>query len=320
VRRFARVGTCLVAACYAVGLLGAQSWLLDLFSHFRVQYAALLAVVALALTLLRDARFAIAAWIASCWVGWPLMRSAVPTQATAGVAQHAAATLKVVTLNAWYRNDDTPRIARYLDASGADLVLVQEFDSARMRELIAALRSYPHHAMEAAADRHGAAVLSRWPIEAAASLPLARAKRHAQWARLQWDGTSIEVVAVHLPWPLGGDSSRVRNAELDALADWMRQAQRPVIVGGDFNQTPWSRHFARALRHAGAASALAANPDLGTWPTTFPPLGIQIDHCFVSRDWHVVGVRRGPNVGSDHYPVEVVLQLQPPTLRGSLAG
>lgn len=300
----------LACVSFAFGLLGAHWWFFDLFAHFRVQYGYALLSCAAALSLLRDVRWAAVAWIAAAVVAWPVVLSELPTAATANVAGRPQSGFKVLTLNAWYRNGDTARIARYLADSDADVILIQELDSTRVRELAAALPSYPHAALAAAADRRGAAILSRWPIESSQPLPLANAPRHAQWALVRWHSTAVQVVAVHLPWPLGPGISRKRNDQLRALSQWMSKAQGPTIVGGDFNLSPWSPHFTAALERAQARDALANRPDLSTWPTQFPPLGIQIDHCFLSDAWQVTRVTRGPSVGSDHYPVLVEVRLK----------
>lgn len=307
--RFARIGCVLVSVAFVFGLLGAHWWLFDLCAHFRVQYGYALLVCAVLLTLFRDFRWAIPAWIAAVWISWPHALSLPHVDAAASVAAEDQPTFKVLTLNAWYRNHDTAQVARYLATSDADVILVQEFDGKRMRELVAALPSYPHAALAAAADRRGAAILSRWPIESSQPLPLATARRHAQWALVRWHSMPVQVVAVHLPWPLGPRVSRERNQQLRELSQWMRQADGPVVVGGDFNLSPWSPHFDAALELANARDAIGSRPGMSTWPTQFPPLGIQIDHCLVSHEWQVMRIARGPRVGSDHYPVLVELRL-----------
>jgi endonuclease/exonuclease/phosphatase (EEP) superfamily protein YafD len=39
-------------------------------------------------------------------------------------------------------------------------------------------------------------------------------------------------------------------------------------------------------------------------------MGIPIDHVLASAHWRVVESQVGPDVGSDHFPVAVVLQLK----------
>ncbi|MET0657028.1 MAG: endonuclease/exonuclease/phosphatase family protein [Steroidobacteraceae bacterium] len=320
--RLARIGCVLVPVVFVLGLLGSHWWLFDLFAHFRVQYGYALLACALLLTLFRDFRWSIPAWIAAAWISWPQALSLLQADAAASMTAQAQPTFKVLTLNAWYRNYDTAQVARYLGSSNADVILVQEFDGKRMRELVAALPSYPHAALAASEDRRGAAILSRWPIESSQPLQLANTRRHAQWALVRWHSMPVQVVAVHLPWPLGPRVSQRRNQELHALSQWMRRAEGPVVVGGDFNLSPWSPHFHAALELANARDAIASRPGMSTWPTQFPPLGIQIDHCLISREWQVMRIGRGPRVGSDHYPVLVELRLdaQNATPRGPHAG
>lgn len=271
--------------------------------------------------MLRDVRWAAATWAAAAWLAWPLAVQTTSFDAAARNDAQDARAFKVVTLNAWFRNRDTRRVAHYIAVSQADVVFVQEFDAARMRELTRALPTGIHAAFVANLDRHGAAVLSRWPIEAARPLHLAGTSRYAQWALVRWRDKQVQVVAVHLPWPLGPQSTRERDAQLNALAEWMSRSTQPVIVGGDFNQTPWSPRFSKAVAAAHARDALATHPAMYTWPTSFPLLGIQIDHCLISPQWQVARTGRGPRIGSDHFPVELELRLDADAIpRARVAG
>jgi endonuclease/exonuclease/phosphatase (EEP) superfamily protein YafD len=306
--RTTQIAFVLVLIAFAIGLLGERVWAFDLLSHFRVQYGYALLVCALLLSWLRVGRWAVPAWMSAAFVAWPVLLSHLPTKASAHGAAQSLPSFKVVTLNAWFRNENVERIARYLATSEADVIVIQEFDSRRMRELMALLPDYPHSALDAAQDRHGAAILSRWPIESSQPLSLSTGARHAQWARVRWHSTAVEVVGVHLPWPLGARVSAQRNQELYALAQWMRTRTGPLVVAGDFNLSPWSPHFVAALEQAQAQDAFASQRPLRTWPTRFAPLGIRIDHCWTSQDWHVAQAIRGPDVGSDHYPLLVELR------------
>jgi len=85
-----------------------------------------------------------------------------------------------------------------------------------------------------------------------------------------------------------------------------------LIIVGDFNSTPWS--FGRR-RDDARLGVLRRTRNLFSWPAErvshnklpapFPVL--PIDHIYAGRGWATVSVRRGPRLGSDHYPVVAVL-------------
>jgi endonuclease/exonuclease/phosphatase (EEP) superfamily protein YafD len=85
-----------------------------------------------------------------------------------------------------------------------------------------------------------------------------------------------------------------------------------LIVGGDFNLTPWSFGLRRQDARFGLVRLTRA---MATWPAgkishwrlnlPFPLLAI--DHLYAGKSWRVVSVTRGPVLGSDHYPIVAVL-------------
>ena len=163
------------------------------------------------------------------------------------------------------------------------------------------LTSYPYSFNEP--QPHGVVIFARWPIVSAESVPLADAGVLAARVTLNWHGTPVTVLGVHLHWPLGPTNSRLRNAELAAIASFAAAHSEPLIVAGDFNITPWSRHFRTALERSGLHDSAAGHGLAPSWPAQFPPLGIRIDHCWISRHWRSTDVRLGPASGSDHLPL-----------------
>jgi endonuclease/exonuclease/phosphatase family metal-dependent hydrolase len=93
-----------------------------------------------------------------------------------------------------------------------------------------------------------------------------------------------------------------------------------LIILGDFNATPYTPRFRSLL---GATRLKVAGPRW-FWPATYPvggPLiylsrrlsnalpGLLIDHVLVDRHFAVQTFRRGPEIGADHYPIVVDLEL-----------
>jgi len=146
-------------------------------------------------------------------------------------------------------------------------------------------------------------VFSRWPILSAQPLALAAGSMRAAQVTLDWNGTPVTVLGVHLHWPLGATNSRLRNEELAGIASFAAGMTGPLIVAGDFNVTPWSRHFRVALERSGLNDCAAGHGLAPSWPAQVPPFGIRIDHCWTSKHWRSADVRLGPSLGSDHLPL-----------------
>ena len=281
-------------------MLGRYAWPLDLFANFRVQYALLFLILAILLFALRLPLLGMLA-IAGAGLG------AIPIVSYMGVqtarAEAGSAPFRVVAYNTWFRNHDYAAIGRFLEQTKADVIVLEERDRDDGAQRIASyLHSYPHSFIER--RPHGAIVFARWPIVSAESLPLTDGPGvPAARVTLDWQGTPVTVLGVHLHWPLGPKSSRMRNAELAGIARFAAASKEPLIVAGDFNVAPWSNHFRTALQQSGLSDCAAGHGLAPSWPSQFPPLGIRIDHCWASNHWRSIDVRLGPSNGSDHLPL-----------------
>lgn len=295
--------TWLLWVVLGLGHLGLHSWLLDLFANFRVQYMALFAACVVVLTIVRRRKTALVA----------LMGVALTTATMAPYFQErpvvpaSGERFRLLTFNVWYRNDDLSRALEFLQQAKADVVILQEVDAAQLPAIAQRLTAYPHHAMTPVRG-HALAMFSRWPLRVEhLRLPMG-ATRIAR-ATLDWNGTPLTIVGAHLSWPLGKRTAAARAAELQVLAQTVGRETGPVIVAGDFNLTPWSRHYERFTASSKLIDCAIGQGLLSSWPAQLPPLRIRIDLCFASAQWRVRDVAIGPKLGSDHLPVIVDLEL-----------
>jgi endonuclease/exonuclease/phosphatase (EEP) superfamily protein YafD len=132
-------------------------------------------------------------------------------------------------------------------------------------------------------------------------------------ATIDVDGGEVLVVCVHpeSPYPAGAQQWSV---EMQRLAAWLGDVERPAIVAGDFNSTSDHRQF-RGLLDAGFADA-AAQVGAG-WLPTFPanrrrvPLLITIDHVLSNDGIVATDVQRVDIDDTDH--AALVVRLAVPT-------
>lgn len=305
--RLAVAATLLVWLALLAGSLGRAAWPLDLFAHFRVQYAASLLVLTLLLLILRR-------WVLAAVALVGLGVSAVPLipylpHQWSGTASAAAngPKFRLLAFNVWFRNPDLAGAAAYMERSQADAIVLLELVPSQVERLRALLPSYPYFYVEP--SRMGAAVFTKWPMLSAESMPLAQAGAIAARVQIDWRGSPVTVLGVHLNWPLGPRNSQFRNEELAGVVEFSKAQREPLIVAGDFNLTPWSRYFSDALERSGLHDAARGFGLARTWPAQFAPLGIRIDHCLLSRHWNSLHVATGPWLGSDHLPVIADLAL-----------
>lgn len=280
-------------------------WAFDLFSHFRVQYvAAALCLGAVALAVRAYPSAAVLALVVlvhgfaikDLWLG--------------GTASAAAGgdALRVVSLNVYSANRTPEKVLDFVRATDADLVVLIDAEGSRWKPVLRAMRKlYPHQAARA----RRVMLFSRHPIRGQQILRPAGGGRPFLVAEIALGDETLVVAGVHpsSPSPIEPAESRRRNRVLEHLAEVVANVEHPVIVAGDFNTTPWSPHYWDLLARSGLRNAAEGKGHLPTWPTSFWPVRIPIDHVLIKGPLAATSVRRGPDVGSDHFPIVADLRL-----------
>jgi endonuclease/exonuclease/phosphatase (EEP) superfamily protein YafD len=302
----------MLTAASAMALAAAFGWPFELFSHFRLQYAVVALLLALALVGLRRPGWALAAGLLAAWHGAPMLQRAVagaPPVACAGTP------LDVVTANLYYRSRDLRRFGAWLERHPADLVVVQEVTPAGA-EALEAMSGYPYRELLARSDAYGVGVLSRWPLDNVRSLDLAGDGHPSLAGDVIVEGLRMHFLAVHARWPVLPSLARSRDRALHRMAVLVRARPGPTVVLGDLNLSPDSPAFGRLLADGRLQDALAGPVWQPTWLAGFWPLALRIDHVLVSDDVCVEGRGVGDPIDSDHRPVTARLRV-PDTARST---
>jgi endonuclease/exonuclease/phosphatase (EEP) superfamily protein YafD len=296
-----------VLLCLVLGSWGRVAWPLDLFSNFQLQYFVLFVLLTIVLMIVGRARAIYASLLCTILASLPLFSyMSFPGR----TAEASPARFRLVTFNVWYRNEQAQAIARYLESTAADMIVLEELTDEHRRALEPLLRAtYPHMTVEP--GELGVAIFSKWPIASSRSVPLS-AEANGGLVTVAWQGQRVSLLGVHLHWPLGWYSAPLREQELRSIASFAASFGEPLLVAGDMNLTPWSPNFERLLKDSGLVDSAVGEGLTPSWPSQFLPAGIRIDHCLMSRHWRSVEVGVGPDVHSDHRPLQVDLQLTEP--------
>ena len=301
-------GVCGLAALVAQG--GRFSDFLDLFTHFAPLYlAGSILVVGLAL-LRRSLRRLLVLGVAATLSSLLLMAAEFPRsrQATASTRSER---LKIAQFNLSSDDQWNSSVVAWLAEADPDVVVLEDLGP-NLRRAISQRLPGRHFVCT---DHCGVALISK---ARPTSSKTYRGEHYgltppAALARFGGDRNGFLVVGTHLarPYAVGPDSmstyTGVRTENMRRLRRIMKAyPQSGMILVGDFNSTPWSFTFQRDEAQLGLERRTRL---LFTWPANLTGIALlPIDHVYAGADWRTVSVNRGPRLGSDHYPVVVVLE------------
>lgn len=325
--RWLRIRTHIARAAAALGFLitlltiaswgGRLGWPVELATHFRVQYAVLLALVSLVLAVL--ARFRIAGFFALMIV--PSAAAIFPLYVSPGRPPDIGARmsrLRFMTANIHTDNRRYKAFVDHVRDVNPDVLLVLEVDQAWVRGLAPLRPRYPYRWERPLSDNFGIALYSKLRAISIEGRELGGVDVPAVLARLRVDGGSLAVIGMHTLPPTRPRYSNYRDRQLKAAAELASDLPGPLILAGDLNITGWSPLFNDLLRDGGLTDSRRGFGVQSTWPSQAALMRIPIDHVLVSPGVHIFDRRVHPGLGSDHRSVVVDLGLiRPPLHKGS---
>jgi endonuclease/exonuclease/phosphatase (EEP) superfamily protein YafD len=300
-----------IALLATVGILFApRFWVADLGVHFRLQFAALAIAGVVILAATAEPAWAAVAFLVAAVnlvIAAPhVLPRGAPAVAAAG---DAGPVIRLATINVYYRNRQFQRVVDFIRHERPDAVVLVEVTAEWDQALTALDDEYAQRYVTRGTKGAGVLLLSRWPMQAAI-LPDYADAEPAVTATLQLHGRSLQLLGVHTSWPLGPRCSALRDQQLERLGEFARLQSGPLVILGDLNVSPFSRHLQALVAGGQLKSAAQGRGWQPTWPTFLPPAGIHIDHALISGGVLVRGFRRGTRVGSDHLPVIVDIALE----------
>lgn len=270
---------------------GTIAWLLDLLSHWQLLYLAGLFPACLIL-MFENPRWGLA--LLSVPLPWMMAAEQVPISAR----EAGMRVLNVASANVHIENTDVTPLTRWLSDALPDVVVLHEVSPDYSKQL-QAYANYPFKQLAPANDPFGLAILSRFPLKNVEKFTDEGGIPYVK-ALLDWNGHLVTLIAWHPMPPLSPRYHHARNAQLRILAEAARREGNPTILAGDLNATPWSSAF-NGISQLGLRHATGLAP---TWPAAgLGMLGIPIDHVLISGHWQALERSKGPDIGSDHFPV-----------------
>lgn len=198
-----------------------------------------------------------------------------------------------------------------IDRLQPDVVLTLETDQVWQEALKPIEADYPYRVAVPQDNLYGMHLYSRLPLadtEVKFILSDETPSIHAT-IRLR-SGLSVQLYCLHPkpPSPTEAKDSTLRDAELLIVGDQIKDIDESCIVMGDLNDVAWSRTTRLFQRISGLLDPRVGRYFMNTFHADYPLLRWSLDHIFHSTDFGLVEMKRLPHIGSDHFPIYVVLQ------------
>ncbi len=301
-----------LAALSLAGFLGGSIWWLDVIANFRAQFVIVLALLGLLVAVTKWKRWSypiFAAAVVNGLVVLPLFVGA-PPDPVAGLPD-----LRVLSFNLLSTNESYSEVGEYIASVDPDVVLLHE--ASRPWEVAMSTGPSDYEVVVARSDDliFGTLVMVKGEDVEVVSHGFSTSSPRAVSVSFVPEGwpTPVTVLGSHPLAPTNEERADLRDAQIGFISEWVNDQNGPHVVAGDLNATPWSWPYRLLLAETELESSQRG---FGLQPT-FPAdsnlfLRVPIDHVLVSSDLSVVERSLGPDLGSDHFPLLVDLQLKAP--------
>jgi endonuclease/exonuclease/phosphatase (EEP) superfamily protein YafD len=303
-----------------MSLLGKFWWVFDVFTHFHLQYCWLVIPGIMLFSFVKSYRWAVLSIFLLLFNFAFIMPYYLPLRVQAmqserpQVSAEVPATYQIMFANILATNQDHQKIAREVRRINPDVAMFVEVSDGAYTDLQKALPDYPYQYLTTTnTPFFQVAIFSRFPFD---GVPLKQffggTPQTALEARLKLpEGRSFTIIGIHPTPPASKQWADWRDTQFTDLAGYLAVHQQPVMVVGDFNASPWSAPYQQLLKDSHLKDSRDGFGVQPSWPSNVPVyVRIPIDQILISSDIAVTDRFIGEDVGSDHLPVNVKIQLK----------
>ncbi len=219
--------------------------------------------------------------------------------------------ISLIVSNVLTPNQKYHLLIEQIEKHQPDLVLTLETDQTWQNELSVIEKDYPYRVPVPLDNLYGMHLYSKLELtDTEVKFILSDEIPSIHTTVTLRSGHAVQLYCLHPkpPSPTEAKDSTLRDAELLIVGDQIKDLDESCIVMGDLNDVAWSRTTRLFQRISGLLDPRVGRHYVNTFHADYPLLRWSLDHVFHSTDFALVKMQRLPHVGSDHFPVYVVLQ------------
>ncbi|NHB56583.1 endonuclease [Acinetobacter sp. 194] len=219
--------------------------------------------------------------------------------------------ISLIVSNVLTPNDQYHLLIEQIETLQPDLVLTLESDQTWQNELSVIEKDYPYRVPVPLDNLYGMHLYSKLKLsDTEVKFILSNEIPSIHTTVTLRSGQPVQLYCLHPkpPSPTEAKDSTLRDAELLIVGDQIKDLDESCIVMGDLNDVAWSRTTRLFQRISGLLDPRVGRHYVNTFHADYSLLRWSLDHVFHSTDFALVKMERLPHVGSDHFPVYVILQ------------
>lgn len=230
---------------------------------------------------------------------WPYFALA-PVQVTLADATPDGC-FSALSLNVKMTNQEYQKVARIIDRTKPDILLLMEPDAKWAHALAPQLSHYSYRLSKPQDNAYGMEFASNLVVRKAQMVSNTAANTPTLYATIDVrSGAQFEFIGLHPRPPIPGQNTTKRDANIARAA---AHGLADALVMGDFNDVPWSRTTTTFREQGGWRDPRIGRGSFPTFPVGYTLVGWPLDQLMVKNKVEAVSFTRMENVGSDHLPV-----------------
>lgn len=223
--------------------------------------------------------------------------------------------IAILIANVYQDNRQSESYLSLIKKCDPDVVLMVETNVWWQQQMDAIGETYPHQLKVPLENTYGMIFYSRLPLRNGSINFLVKEDIPSIETEVQLkSGQWIKLYCLHPepPVPQENPRSTERDKEILIVAEKAKDSDLPVIVMGDLNDVAWSYTTELFGKVSGLLDPRRGRGFFNSFNAKYFFLRFPLDHIFCSTNFTLSGIRRMESCGSDHFPMCVNLQLDPP--------
>lgn len=235
----------------------------------------------------------------------------VPPESRYVLEAEAGEPIDLVVFNVKMDLEDRAPVIDYLKGIEPDILLLMEIDETWIEAVRPILDAYETTVSEPRGNYYGMVLATNLPAERAEAryfeegTPAVVADLEAP------DGGLFTFLGLHPQPPVPGRDMSDHRDQLLRAGEIAREAGRPIVAAGDFNEPGWAAASREFRRVGGYLDPRVGRFTRASFDAGRPLMRFAIDHVYVTPGIDLVAYGRGPDAGSDHRPVTARLAVTP---------